>query len=412
MRTPLPRPVVAERSLGDNRTARCARTNRCVTRHTRLGRGACGVLTTPKLVATCATVETQSAPLFDELVRQCFGAQTAVRRVAALAGDASTRRYARLWLDGPSAPASVVAMMLADRGIALSSEELARSAGATDRTAVRQRASLSVQSRRRCPRALRRRVRAWCPAARRHRRHGAVGRRAVAIAGGCVCVSTNAPSTSCCSSRSTGRGGTTPAASPSSRHSTSACTCGSSNTSSSTALNGASVSALPPDDAAVLRRHFAAIARRLDAAPRYLNHRDFHSWNLFVQDGAIRVIDFQDALLAAGAVRSGDAARRPRHAAGGATADRGAVARLLPRALGGSLGAALWIGGQFEEVYFLCALQKALKVVGRFYFLDIEKGKPGYLRYIPSTVRQIERILPRFPEHAEMASVLRKHLPR
>ena len=66
----------------------------------------------------------------------------------------------------------------------------------------------------------------------------------------------------------------------------------------------------------------------------------------------------------------------------------------------------------FEDVYYLCALQKALKVVGRFFFLDIEKRKPGYLRYIPSTVRQIDRILPRFPEHADMAGVLRKWLPR
>ena len=82
-------------------------------------------MTTLKLVATGASVETQSAPLFDEIVRQCFGGRTAVRRFAALAGDASTRRYTRLWLDGPSAPASVVAMVLADRGIALSSEELA-----------------------------------------------------------------------------------------------------------------------------------------------------------------------------------------------------------------------------------------------------------------------------------------------
>ena len=63
-----------------------------------------------------------------------------------------------------------------------------------------------------------------------------------------------------------------------------------------------------------------------------------------------------------------------------------------------------------EAAYFLCALQKALKVVGRFYFLDIEKHKPGYLRYIPSTVRQILRILPRFPELAEMTPILLRYL--
>jgi aminoglycoside/choline kinase family phosphotransferase len=62
-------------------------------------------------------------------------------------------------------------------------------------------------------------------------------------------------------------------------------------------------------------------------------------------------------------------------------------------------------------VYFLCALQKAIKVVGRFHFLDIVKNKPGYLRYIPSTVRQIRRILLRFPDLADMAAILLRHLP-
>ena len=47
-----------------------------------------------------------------------------------------------------------------------------------------------------------------------------------------------------------------------------------------------------------LRAMFNEISTRLDQAPRFLNHRDYHSWNLFVQNGEIRVIDFQDALLA------------------------------------------------------------------------------------------------------------------
>src|SRR5262249_26439142 len=65
----------------------------------------------------------------------------------------------------------------------------------------------------------------------------------------------------------------------------------------------------------------------------------------------------------------------------------------------------------FNDTYFLCALQKALKVVGRFYFLDLVKKKPGYLRYVPAPVRQTPRILPRFPELAEMPTVLLPYLP-
>jgi aminoglycoside/choline kinase family phosphotransferase len=70
-------------------------------------------------------VERDLALLLGEVVRDCFGNAAQVSRVEALAGDASTRRYARLWLSGSGAPPATVAMILADRGIALASEELA-----------------------------------------------------------------------------------------------------------------------------------------------------------------------------------------------------------------------------------------------------------------------------------------------
>jgi aminoglycoside/choline kinase family phosphotransferase len=368
------------------------------------------VLTTPVPVDTGGRVETEHGALFDELVRGCFGARTTIRRMAVLAGDASTRRYARLWLDGAGAPATTVAMLLADRGIALSSEELAvlehppielpylnvhrflsslgvavpeLYADASERgvllledigdtalwDCVQQQPAETVQ--RLYERAIDQLVLIQMEGTRRRD-------------AGCIAFQQAFDERLYVwefehfieygIERRLGH-------------------------------------SVPPADAVILRRHFVAIARRLDAEPRFLNHRDFHSWNLFVQNGAIRVIDFQDALLAAApydlATLLGD--------------------RDTPQVVQPQLEAALldyyrrrWAeaGGSdldpraFEDIYFLCALQKALKVVGRFYFLDIEKGKPGYLRYIPSTVRQIGRILPRFPDLAEMAGVLRKYLPR
>src|SRR5262249_162404 len=53
------------------------------------------------------------------------GSTTRLERIAPLAGDASTRRYARVWLHGAAAPPTAVVMLLADRGIAMSSDELA-----------------------------------------------------------------------------------------------------------------------------------------------------------------------------------------------------------------------------------------------------------------------------------------------
>ncbi len=368
------------------------------------------VLTSEVPVDTGAVVETEHASLFDELVRHCFGGRTTVRRTVALAGDASTRRYARLWLEGPGAPATAVAMVLADRGTALSSEELAvlkqppaelpylnvhrflvsldvavpaLYADASDRgvllledigdtalwDAVQQQPVEMVQ---RCyERAIDQLLLIQIEGTRRSDLNCIAFQQAFDerlylwefehfIEYGIE--------------RRLGH-------------------------------------TLPPSDAATLRRHFSAIARRLDAEPRYLNHRDFHSWNLFIQNGAIRVIDFQDALLAAApydlATLLGD--RDTPH-----VMQPNVEARLLGyyRQRWLTLSGAALDPHEFEEIYFLCALQKALKVVGRFYFLDIEKGKTGYLRYIPSTVRQIDRILPHFPDHAEMASLLRKYLPR
>jgi len=347
--------------------------------------------------------------LLDGLVRARFGSGTSVRRAEPLAGDASTRRYARAWLDGLGAPSTVIVMILADRGIAMSSDELA-----VFKEAPRELPYLNVHRflvglgvavpevyvdaaergvllledigdtalwdavqqapeedvRRLYERAIDQLLLIQIEGTRRRDDH-------------CIAFQQSFDERLFLwefehfiewgVERRLGR-------------------------------------PLPASAAATLRQHFGVIARQLGAAPRILNHRDFHSWNLFVQDGGIRVIDFQDALLAPGpydlATLLGDRDTpkvvRPHIEAQLLSyyqqrwAQRAGSA-LDPRA--------------FEEVYFLCALQKALKVVGRFYFLEIEKKKSGYLRYIPSTVNQILRIVPRFPQHAEMAELLRMYLP-
>jgi aminoglycoside/choline kinase family phosphotransferase len=168
---------------------------------------------------------------------------------------------------------------------------------------------------------------------------------------------------------------------------------------------------LPAPAAAKLRQSFTALARRLDAQPRYLNHRDYHSWNLFVQDGHIRVIDFQDALLAAAPY---DLATL--------CGDRDTPSVVSP-ALEGRLldyyrrgwqerGGPAWEPAELDEVYRLCALQKALKVVGRFHYLHLVKGKAGYLRYLPPTVAQVRRLLAGLPQWSSIDEVLAPYYDR
>jgi aminoglycoside/choline kinase family phosphotransferase len=351
----------------------------------------------------------EMAPVFAELVRSRYGSATRVRATLPLAGDASTRRYVRLRLDGGGAPASVVAMLLADRGTAMSSDELAVFSEAPRELPYvnvhRFLAAIGVDVPELLVDATERGVllledigdlTLWdAVSTAPHPRVLFLYERAIDQLLHLQIEGSRAADRACIAFQQA----------------------------FDERLYGWEFEhfieygvekrlghALPARDAEVLRAHFAAIASRLAREPRVLTHRDFHSWNLFVQGDRIRVIDFQDALLAAApydlATLLGD--RDTPQVVEPAVEEvlldsyrQGWEARA-----GSALPAA-----RFAEVYYLCALQKALKVVGRFYFLDMVKGKPGYLRYIPSTVRQILRLLPRFPEHADMAAVLRRHLP-
>jgi hypothetical protein len=169
---------------------------------------------------------------------------------------------------------------------------------------------------------------------------------------------------------------------------------------------------LPPGELAELRRGFGEISQFLGDQPRVLSHRDYHAWNLFVRDGRIRVIDFQDALLAAApydlATLLGDrvtpqAVPPPlervlvRHYAEAWSARRSAPWR--------------WDEEELWRLYVACALQKAFKVVGRFHYLDRVKGKPGYLRFLPPTLERVRGLLAGQPQLSSVRQILQKYFP-
>jgi aminoglycoside/choline kinase family phosphotransferase len=159
-----------------------------------------------------------------------------------------------------------------------------------------------------------------------------------------------------------------------------------------------------------LRGMFDEIATRLDRALRFLNHRDYHSWNLFVQNGAIRVIDFQDALLAPATYDLETLLN-----------DRDTpmvISPVLEQTLVNyyhtvwheSGGAPIPQDRMWEE-YNLCLLQKASKVVGRFYYLELEKKKTGYSRYIPPTLATVRRVVARLPQYRRLQEIIASHFP-
>ena len=161
-------------------------------------------------------------------------------------------------------------------------------------------------------------------------------------------------------------------------------------------------------DKAGLRESFTAIACRLDSLAPCLSHRDYHSWNLMVTNGEIAVIDFQDALLAP-----------PQYDLASLLNDRETDRIIHPEletrlfdycfAQREALGVPAADRQEFFDDYILSVLQRDFKVVGRFYYLDLVKGKPGYKKYIPPTLKRLRRNLERAPDHKKLIPILARY---
>lgn len=140
---------------------------------------------------------------------------------------------------------------------------------------------------------------------------------------------------------------------------------------------------LSPAETGVLEEVLSEVSTVASALPETTVHRDYHSWNLLVQEDPrlrIRIIDFQDAL------------QGPLHYdLAGLINDRDTDSLLGPdnyskivecyRSLAGADGA-------FEEQFTILSIQRDLKVAGRFGKLT-ERGVGNYQRWIPGTVRRL-----------------------
>jgi aminoglycoside/choline kinase family phosphotransferase len=162
---------------------------------------------------------------------------------------------------------------------------------------------------------------------------------------------------------------------------------------------------IPQTQIEKLRNIFVDIARRLDSLPPCLNHRDYHSWNLMIHDNGVAIIDFQDALLAP-----------PQYDLASLLNDRVTDSVIQPdledKLLSHYIDRKIEIEekpinrDEFVDIYLLSVIQRDLKVVGRFYYLDTVKGKTAYKRFIPPTVRRLKRNLLRLPQTERLIPIL------
>src|SRR5439155_515483 len=152
--------------------------------------------------------------------------------------------------------------------------------------------------------------------------------------------------------------------------------------------------------------------RRHDALGRgqrapVLVHRDFMAWNLHVQDGRLRLLDFQDALLGPDAY---DLAALLTDRTTGTLVAPDLERELIAHFRAARAAAALPVDGDLATRYRLCALHRALKVIGRFYYLERVLGKAGYLADLPGVYAVARRMLAGLPALESVRARLAAHV--
>lgn len=160
---------------------------------------------------------------------------------------------------------------------------------------------------------------------------------------------------------------------------------------------------LSVEDRSKLAEGFHSLAARIASWPRVLCHRDYHSRNLMQHQGRLFWIDYQDARM------------------GPATYDLASLLRDSYVSLDEEFvqdraeefrqkGAPDETRETFQQRFELMSIQRNLKALGTFGYMAIVRHNPVYLPYIPGTLAHVKRNLARHPELAALASVLRRHI--
>lgn len=114
------------------------------------------------------------------------------------------------------------------------------------------------------------------------------------------------------------------------------------------------------------------LAECLAAHPYRLVHRDFHVNNLFLSEGKVWALDYQDMR---GGPDTYDLASLLRERGGATLAGEATVRPRAAALLGWTVG--------WEQRYLECAAQRGLKVIGTFLQLAAA-GRTDYLRWLPA----------------------------
>ncbi len=157
------------------------------------------------------------------------------------------------------------------------------------------------------------------------------------------------------------------------------------------------------DESTLLEKTFTDVCTRLDREPKYIAHRDYHSRNLMLKNGIVRVIDFQDARL--GAVQY-DLVSLLRDSY--VNLNSKMTTTLLDYYLEKrkETGEKPVVREHFDLVYELQSIQRCLKACGSFASFFNTRQDTRYLKYLRPTLQKVRQALLVFPEYRELHDLL------
>lgn len=168
-------------------------------------------------------------------------------------------------------------------------------------------------------------------------------------------------------------------------------------------LEGHRACDLSVEDRSTLSEAFHRLSEEIASWPRVLCHRDYHSRNLMRHQGRLYWIDFQDARMGPATY---DLASLLRDSyvdlEEGFVADR--LEEFRQRAVPGEAR------DVFRRRFELMCVQRNLKALGTFGYMQMVRGNDVYLPYIPRTLAHARRNLARHPELQALRRVLARHV--
>ncbi len=160
---------------------------------------------------------------------------------------------------------------------------------------------------------------------------------------------------------------------------------------------------IPAEQLELMRSNFEEICQTLADQPTVFTHRDFHSRNVMVHDKRLVMIDFQDARMGPAQYDLASLLRDSYY-----QLEEKQVDHLIDYYI------IKWeaMSGQevdrdeFKRIFDLMALQRNFKAIGSFASFLNRRGNATYLKFIGNTFENVRRTLLKYPEYSGLREVL------